>query len=154
MGADTWNTVAVPERVSARALAAVSMGPGGCHLSTYSRTPQGYAQLGWHAADGLHMVLAHRAAWEGKRGPVPVGMTLDHTCKTKACVNVDHLRVLTNHDNARRNTGVDFPLGQCVNGHGDEHLRTYTRSGGKKSLGCHLCRADYQRRYRDRKAAA
>lgn len=44
-------------------------------------------------------------------------------------------------------------MGQCQHGHPDSMLRTYTRSGGKKSLGCSACRADMQRRYRAKKAA-
>ena len=40
-------------------------------------------------------LYAHRAAWEDAHGPIPPGMHLHHVCKNKACVNVEHLRVLT-----------------------------------------------------------
>ncbi|PZE23874.1 HNH endonuclease signature motif containing protein [Curtobacterium sp. MCBD17_028] len=153
MPVETWNMVAIPKRVAKRAAERFEENESGCHLSTYSTGSHGYAQIGWQQAAERHVVLAHRAAWTAANGPVPVGMTLDHICRERRCVNVEHLRLLSNFENGRRNTGVDFPLGQCAHGHGDEHLRTYTRSGGKKSLGCSICRSEMQRRYREKAAA-
>lgn len=33
----------------------------------------------------------HRAAWRFARGPIPDGLTIDHLCRTKLCVNPSHL---------------------------------------------------------------
>jgi hypothetical protein len=143
-----------PPRVLDRARNRWAAGPHGCRISTYSVGSHGYAQLGWYADRAHHMVLAHRAAWEAERGPILEGMTVDHMCKQRRCVNVLHLRLLTNHENARRNTGNDMPLGRCGHGHDDSALRLYSRGTGRKSLGCSVCRAEMQRRYRERKAAA
>jgi hypothetical protein len=151
-GTEHWNVVEIPARVAQRALERFQVDENGCHISTLSTASHGYAQIGWQDAGERHVVLAHRAAWTAVNGPVPVGMTLDHTCRCRPCVNVAHLRLLTNFENGRRNGGTDFPLGQCAYGHSDEHLRTYTRSGGKKSLGCSICRAEMQRRYREKAA--
>lgn len=142
-----------PERVLQRARSWWEPGEHGCRISTYSVGSHGYAQLGWYADGANHMVLAHRAAWEAEHGPIPDGMTVDHMCKRRRCVNVLHLRLLSNHNNARRNTGGDMPLGRCAHGHDDSNLRTYTRSGGKKTLACSICRSDMQRRYREKAAA-
>jgi hypothetical protein len=101
-----------PRRVLERARDRWDDGSHGCRISTYSVGSHGYAQLGWYADRTNHMVLAHRGAWEAERGPIPEGMT-DHMCKQRRCVNVLHLRLLTNHENARRNTGRDMPLGRC-----------------------------------------
>ncbi len=88
------------------------------------------------------MVLAHRASWEHVNGEVPVGMTLDHECKVKRCVNPEHLRLLPNFENARRTDGRDWPLGECVNGHSNEHLREHPRPD-RVGLICRECRRIY-----------
>lgn len=93
----------------------------GCHVSTYSVAGHGYAQIGWHTkGDKRRGTTAHRAAWVAATGKqIPDGMVVDHLCKNRRCVNVEHLRVLSNFDNARRTYGRDWPLGdgECINGH-------------------------------------
>lgn len=42
---------------------------------------------------------AHRWAWEQANGKIPAGMVIDHKCWNRACVNVDHLRVVTRKQN-------------------------------------------------------
>lgn len=37
----------------------------------------------------------HRVVWIAERGPVDAGKELHHVCKQRACVNVDHLQVVT-----------------------------------------------------------
>lgn len=47
---------------------------------------------------------AHRWSYEHYVGPIPEGMEVDHTCYNRACVNPDHLRVVTRKQN-RENLG-------------------------------------------------
>lgn len=128
----------------------------GCYVSTYSDNGTGYAQIGWSVPpheDGRRrttMVTAHRAAWTHEHGPIPEGMTIDHRCKNRRCVRVSHLRMLTNHENARRTSGRDWPLGECANGHPNSEL--YLADGGRK-FRCRPCYRETQRRYRARKRA-
>lgn len=44
---------------------------------------------------------AHRYAWERENGPIPDGLVVDHRCINRTCVNVDHLRVVTQGENVR-----------------------------------------------------
>jgi hypothetical protein len=120
-----WNRVVIPERVKERAHERWEA-DGDCWISTYSVASHGYAQIGWqNNGKERHVVLAHRASWEHINGPVPQGMTIDHLCKQRRCVNPGHLRVLDNFENARRTRGRDWPLGECANGHSSEYLKDY-----------------------------
>lgn len=145
---ERWNSVPIPERVSRRAITNITVDPSGCWISNYSVASHGYAQIGWQTGNSRHMVLAHRAAWTHANGQVPLGMTLDHTCKTRRCVNPDHLRLLPNFENARRTSGHDWPIGFCLHGHPNSEIMTW---GGKKV--CRACSRRWQRDYRNRQKA-
>lgn len=143
--------IPIPARVTARAFTKWTPGRQGCRISTYSVASHGYSQIGWQDGKHLYCTTVHRAAWTHVHGQIPKGMTVDHkpTCDRR-CVNVKHLRLLTNFENARRN-GRDWPLGQCINGHPNSEL--IVADGGRRRR-CRLCRNMYQRTYRRRKAAA
>lgn len=51
-------------------------------------------------------IVAHRYAWEQVHGPIPEGMQVDHRCHRRNCVNVDHLRLVTNKQNCEHQAGV------------------------------------------------
>lgn len=125
----------------------------GCYISTYSTGSHGYAQKTWiwTDEDGRRRTAgttAHRAAWRFWQGPIPAGMTIDHLCKNRRCVRREHLRMTTNYENARRTSGRDWPMGECINGHPNSEL--VVRSG---RLRCRVCEREKQRTYRARKAA-
>ena len=140
--------IVIPGRVAKRATERFVLDQDtGCHVSTYSVASHGYAQVGWQNNGDRQMVTAHRAAWAFVHGQIPEGMTIDHLCKNRRCVNVEHLRMMTNYENARRTSGRDWPLGQCVNGHSNDLLRKNWCGQWK----CSVCAAQYQRDYRARK---
>lgn len=146
-----WNSVPVPERVAERAYTNVDKQTDGCWISRYSVASHGYSQIGWQTKTSRHVVLGHRAAWVHVSGQVPLGMTLDHLCKERRCVNPEHLRMLPNFENARRTEGKDWGMGVCANGHSSENLIAIstrrTKSGIKRSgLGCSICYRMYAAR--------
>ena len=147
----------IPERVKARAATRYVVDENDCWVSSYSTSTHGYAQLGWQdGPPGSHkMTLAHRSAFEYHTGErIPDGMTIDHMCRNRRCVNPDHLRMLSMTDNSMRNAdGRDFPVGwSCVKNHDSSLRRTRTR---KKKNGhtsevtfCLQCDRDSNARYR------
>lgn len=69
-----------------------------CLVWRRARTSNGYGAL----RVGGRVVLAHRHAYEQAVGPIPAGLTIDHLCGVRLCVNPDHLEAVTNAENCRR----------------------------------------------------
>jgi hypothetical protein len=123
-----------PERIVIRVMSKWHP-EGECWISDYSRGSHGYAQIGWHGEDGRKVATTvHRVAWwAANRQPIEKGMTIDHICKVRACINPLHLRLLSNEENASDNgqVRVNLPTGRlCHKGHPlirDGNGRTYCR---------------------------
>lgn len=47
-------------------------------------------------------VVAHRAVWEERIGPWPIGLQADHLCRVRLCVNPEHIEPVTQEVNQRR----------------------------------------------------
>lgn len=53
----------------------------------------------------------HRYYYEKYNGKkIPIGMTLDHLCKNKICVNPEHLEVVTYKENIRRSSNLNYNI--------------------------------------------
>ena len=46
--------------------------------------------------------MAHRWAWEKVNGPIPEGLTIDHLCFNRACIEPAHMRIVTRAANGAR----------------------------------------------------
>lgn len=134
--------ITIPAAVAERAFTKWEPSPSGCRISTYSIASHGYAQIGWTEESGKRRgTTAHRAAWTHVHGQIAAGITIDHepTCDHR-CVNVDHLRELTNFENGRRTTKRDWPLGECARGHSNELLiKQWDKSENRYRLRCSEC---------------
>jgi HNH endonuclease len=73
----------------------------GCHIWQRSLI-NGYGQI---TRGGKHY-LVHRWVWIQKFGPIPPGKQVDHVaargCISRACINTDHMELVTNAVNSRR----------------------------------------------------
>jgi hypothetical protein len=96
---------------------------------------------------------AHRWAYEFLVGPIPEGMTLDHLCLNKRCVNPDHLEVVTAGVNTLRGgsvAAVNARKTHCPAGHPYEgdNLRVYIRPSGHAMRTCKACIRQHNARRR------
>jgi hypothetical protein len=92
--------------------------------------------------------LAHRSMWEAMLDPIPEGMTLDHLCRNRSCVNPAHLEVVSLSENTKRAWAARRQENTCDQGHlvvGDN----VTKSGK-----CRTCYRHHQREYMRRWYAA
>ena len=143
--------IAIPDRVAERAATKWDMDDDGCWISTYALMSSGYAQISWKESGKNYSSSAHRAAWVYFHGEqIPEGMTVDHLCKSKRCVNPGHMRLITNFENARRTRGRDWKIGECANGHPNSEL--FWDGWQYRCRPCRLAeRRRQQRRYREKK---
>lgn len=90
-------------------------GPNGCWLWQGRTGSDGYGLV----TNGYRNQLrAHRAAYAYMVGPIPDGLTIDHLCRVRACVNPAHLEPVTAIENSRRAaTFVAYQRTQCRLGH-------------------------------------
>ena len=70
----------------------------GCWLWLGAKTHNGYGRF----AHGNKTRRAHRWIYEQMVGHIPFGLTIDHLCNVRACVNPEHMRVTTIGENAMR----------------------------------------------------
>lgn len=111
-----------PERVVHRVL--TNWHPeGGCWISNYSTGSHGYAQIGWNENGVRHVTVAHRVSWwAANQEVIGKGMTVDHICRRRPCINPLHLRLIPNSENASDNGMSAFRTNQevgrsCRKGH-------------------------------------
>lgn len=111
---------------------------------------------------------AHRASWIAHRGPIPDGLTIDHLCWNRKCVNPDHLEPVTFEENNRRMIEIRKQVTWCRPGlsgspkplserqgcgkHGKSDGKWTPRPGGKGTpfWRCGICSRESRRRYKAR----
>lgn len=98
------------------------------------------------------MAVSHRYSYEELIGPVPTGLTLDHLCRNRACVNPSHLEPVTHRVNILRGespSAKNAVKTHCPAGHrlAGEHLYIRPATGVRA---CYTC---IKRRKKERRAA-
>lgn len=75
----------------------------GCLIWTGPLNESGYGVI----SVGGKKVRAHRYAYEREHGPIPAGALVDHACRNRSCVQVDHLRLATQQENQFNRRGAN-----------------------------------------------
>lgn len=126
----------------------------GCYLWTRSLI-KGYGRFRTGGRGSL-VVSAHRWAYEQEHGPIPEGFHLHHTCGERACVNPDHLELLSASEHTHRHRGKaverikKLPRTHCRRGHEMTPENTYTWMDRKTDRMQRRCRTCEVLRYRAR----
>lgn len=124
-----------------------------CWLWTDAPSRYGYGRLSVGGRAG-RVRLAHRVVWELLVGPISDGMTLDHLCRVRMCVNPDHLEEVTLKENKERGdsfAAVNARKTHCKRGHSLSDLGNLRQSKLPARV-CAIChRLDERSRRQERK---
>lgn len=93
--------------------------------------------------------MAHRFAYQQMFGQIPDGLTIDHLCSNKLCVNPSHLEAVTGAENNRR---AADKITHCLRGHPLNGENLAPRKDGRRV--CRTCKRDFDRRAGRLKTAA
>ena len=136
----------IPESVQQRALSDYTVNEDGCWISGWNKSIKGYGAVSTRDDEGVTRVwLAHRASWVHHNGPIPDGLVIDHKCFTHACINPEHLRLLTRTQNNARKEKFgkqDWPLDECRWGHKLTEQKLYATKSDAPRMRCAGCVKD------------
>ena len=96
--------------------------------------------------------VAHRLVYELTRAPIPAGLTLDHLCRNRRCVNPDLLEPVTMRVNNLRGNGYSGRNARkthCPQGHPLSGTNLYLNPRNQRR--CRICRDRQWRECRARK---
>ena len=133
----------------------IRVGAEGCWFWTGSSDPGGYGCVRFAGK----VWRAHRLAFllaEGYLPPRPSyhhkthgkALSLDHLCRCRACVNPDHLAVVTKEENVRRGESHQSAKTHCPQGHEYAGENLYLHPSGQRV--CRECQREHHRRWRER----
>ena len=119
-----------------------------CWLWRGPKDRDGYSRHGKRAS-------GHRFAYEIRRNRIPEGMTIDHLCRVRHCVNPDHMEIVTRKVNTLRGFGPSAVAARkthCKNGHrlGKKSVR-FRKWGIALVRVCLICQSAAVQRYKARR---
>lgn len=100
------------------------------------RREDGYGQI---RVDGYGTII-HRIAYQILVGPIPPGLTIDHTCRNRACWHVGHMEVVTQRENTLRGNTLQAENAaktHCIHGHPFDEMNTIINKHGWRN--CRTC---------------
>lgn len=106
------------------------------------RTKNGYGRI---MVNG-RLIGAHQYSYELLVGPIPKGLTIDHLCRNRGCVNPEHLEPVTHRINILRGDSISAKHAKkthCIHGHPFDSVNTYYRLTGGRT--CKTCRTQRER---------
>lgn len=114
-----------------------------CWLWMGNRDLAGYGRF----YDGKKQVKAYRLIYELFIDKIPQGLSIDHLCRNKFCVNPGHLEPVTKLENLRRSPLWTGNKTHCSRGHIFNNENTYIHASSKQRV-CRPCQAARMRERR------
>ena len=109
-----------------------------------SKYPNGYGQIYLGSLD--KKAYAHRVSYEAFFGSIPSPLEIDHLCRNRKCVNIDHLEAVTHKVNCLRGNGIgakNARKDRCHRGH-----KYGSRRDSRGYRECPICaKASYKNMY-------
>ena len=103
-----------------RFMSHVEKAENGCWNWTGGIKPGGYGVFGITKNKIRKAHNAHRWAYINMVGDIPEGLTVDHLCRNRKCVNPSHMEIVTIRENLLRGTGYSARNARkthCPKGH-------------------------------------
>lgn len=138
--------MSVLERLEARSIPEPN---SGCRLWFGATRPNGYGSI---SVEGKNRGV-HTVSFEIAKGPLPPGHEPDHLCRTRTCINADHMEAVTRAVNTRRGakSALAPPRTHCRNGH---DLSVVGQRPNESRGRCAQCARERGRKYMRRRRAA
>ena len=129
---------------------------GECMVWAGHRNRKGYGmvRVGRHGIDRTNRE-AHLAWWLAHGREIPTGKELDHLCRNRACVRLDHLEAVTHRENVLRGASPAARQARqthCKHGHRLDEKNTWVSVERKRH--CRICHRDRERERRARAVTA
>ena len=114
-----------------RFLAKINVVETGCWEWTAYLNQYGYSKFQLNGK----IITAHRFIYEYYYGTICPDLTIDHLCRNRKCVNVNHLEQVTNRLNIQRGIKYNTIKTHCKHGH------KFNKTNTRIYKGFRVCRA-------------
>ena len=132
----------------------------GCLEWTGATDRYGYGKIKVKDEFGkIRLIGPHRAAWLSFYGRIEGDLVIDHLCRNRKCINLEHLRLVTNaantlagdHSSKKGRSGRKRGAKPGCSKHGLVDGMWRIQKDGYKQWGCRICNRERSRRFRERK---